>query len=525
MSRLGLDIDTNRTVERLRVSQRQLVEIAKALSLDTSIIIMDEPTSALSDSEVEYLFDVVRGLREHDVAVIYISHRLDEVFTIADRVTVLRDGKVVGSAIAKEVTRAKVISMMVGRDLETLYPKAPVELGDEVLRVEGLTYIQGRTQGARRRVPDGAPRGDRRRGRADGRGPDAAARGHLRGLPARQPEWIDRPQRAGRCASPRLRMPSARAWAWWRRTASCRAWCWSGRSPRTPRCHRCGSSRTGFASSASEARGGSSNGSWRTCASRPPPSMPWWPTSAAATSRRSSSASSCSRDRPLPAGRADARHRRRCQGRDLPPGRRAGARGHVVPPRLERDGRAAGRLRSDLRPLRRQADRRVRAGVVRPGGHHGSCDPLRRRRRERSREVGGAGGEPMSTRTAEPGMSSQASSRLSLVDVVCLVATVALLVSFVVLPWAIEAGTSVTGLSLLLSESRPPDAGGQRRPLGDPMGAAPRPARHRHGRSRALPQAHRSRGTALGDLARSRWQDSSGSPTSRCTSSTTVRRP
>ena len=146
MSRLGLDIDTNRTIERLRVSQRQLVEIAKALSLDTSIIIMDEPTSALSDSEVEYLFGVVRSLREHDVAVIYISHRLDEVFTIADRVTVLRDGKVVGSAIAKEVTRGKVISMMVGRDLETLYPKAPVELGDEVLRVEGLTYMQGRTK-------------------------------------------------------------------------------------------------------------------------------------------------------------------------------------------------------------------------------------------------------------------------------------------------------------------------------------------------------------------------------------------
>ena len=99
MSRLGLDIDTNRAIARLRVSQRQLVEIAKALSLDTSIIIMDEPTSALSDSEVEYLFEVIRGLREHDVAVIYISHRLDEVFAIADRITVLRDGRVVGSAI------------------------------------------------------------------------------------------------------------------------------------------------------------------------------------------------------------------------------------------------------------------------------------------------------------------------------------------------------------------------------------------------------------------------------------------
>jgi ABC-type sugar transport system ATPase subunit len=146
MSSLGLDIDTNHPIARLRVSQRQLVEIAKALSLDTSIIVMDEPTSALSDSEVAYLFGVVRTLRDHDVAVIYISHRLDEVFTIADRVTVLRDGQVVGSAITKDVTRRKVISMMVGRDLEDLYPKAPVELGDEVLRVDGLTCTQGSTK-------------------------------------------------------------------------------------------------------------------------------------------------------------------------------------------------------------------------------------------------------------------------------------------------------------------------------------------------------------------------------------------
>ena len=96
MSRLGLDIDTNQTIERLRVGQRQLIEIAKALSLDTRIIIMDEPTSALSDSEVEYLFSVIRNLREHDVAVIYISHRLEEVFVIADLITVMRDGQVVG---------------------------------------------------------------------------------------------------------------------------------------------------------------------------------------------------------------------------------------------------------------------------------------------------------------------------------------------------------------------------------------------------------------------------------------------
>ena len=146
MSRLGLDLDTSRPIERLRVSQRQLVEIAKALSLDTKVIVMDEPTSALSDSEVEYLFEVIRGLRDHDVAVIYISHRLDEVYAITDHITVLRDGRTAGEADPAETPRRKLISMMVGRDLDVLYPKTPVDLGDEVLRVEGLTYQQGRSR-------------------------------------------------------------------------------------------------------------------------------------------------------------------------------------------------------------------------------------------------------------------------------------------------------------------------------------------------------------------------------------------
>ena len=142
LSSLGLDINPNHPIKQLRVGQRQLVEIAKALSLDARIIIMDEPTSALSDAEVEYLFQVIRGLREHNVAVIYISHRLDEVFAIADRITVLRDGAVVGSSPADAISRQQLISLMVGRDLEMLYPKAAVELGDTVLQVENLTYVQ-----------------------------------------------------------------------------------------------------------------------------------------------------------------------------------------------------------------------------------------------------------------------------------------------------------------------------------------------------------------------------------------------
>jgi ribose transport system ATP-binding protein len=143
MQDLGLNIDTNRAVSQLRVGQQQLVEIAKALSLNARIIIMDEPTSALSDTEVEYLFHVIRNLRSHHVAVIYISHRLDEVFAIADRITVLRDGKVVGSSLAQDINRRKLISLMVGRDLEVLYPKETIELGEPVLRIENLTYNQG----------------------------------------------------------------------------------------------------------------------------------------------------------------------------------------------------------------------------------------------------------------------------------------------------------------------------------------------------------------------------------------------
>lgn len=142
MSSLGLDINPNRPVSQLRVGQRQLVEIAKALSLDARIIIMDEPTSALSDIEVEHLFQVIRGLREHDVAVIYISHRLDEVFAIADRITVLRDGAVVGTAPVDAISRHQLISLMVGRDLDVLYPKLKVELGETILEVQNLSYIQ-----------------------------------------------------------------------------------------------------------------------------------------------------------------------------------------------------------------------------------------------------------------------------------------------------------------------------------------------------------------------------------------------
>jgi ribose transport system ATP-binding protein len=143
LQKFGLDVDPNRTINSLRVGRQQLVEIAKALNLNTRILIMDEPTSALSEAEVEYLFGVIRSLSKQQVAIIYISHRLDEISTIADQITVLRDGSVVRSSPANEMTRDRMISLMVGRDLDSMYPKQDVPLGKEVLRVENLSLNVG----------------------------------------------------------------------------------------------------------------------------------------------------------------------------------------------------------------------------------------------------------------------------------------------------------------------------------------------------------------------------------------------
>jgi ribose transport system ATP-binding protein len=115
-----------------------MVEIAKALSLDARVIIMDEPTSALTERETEALFTIIGRLKTQRVAVVYISHRLDEIFRVADRVTVFRDGSLVGSLAVAQATQPQLISMMVGRELTTLFPKQPVEAGDPVLEVRHL---------------------------------------------------------------------------------------------------------------------------------------------------------------------------------------------------------------------------------------------------------------------------------------------------------------------------------------------------------------------------------------------------
>ncbi|MGO9310269.1 MAG: sugar ABC transporter ATP-binding protein [Spirochaetia bacterium] len=136
--RLGMDVDLNTPVSQLSVATRQMVEIAKALSFDSKILILDEPTAALTSKEVQTLFDTIRKLRAHGVSMLYISHRLDEIFEIADRVTVIRDGEHVRTEEVGRVTRDQLVSWMVGRTLSNLYPKEQVELGEVVLEARHM---------------------------------------------------------------------------------------------------------------------------------------------------------------------------------------------------------------------------------------------------------------------------------------------------------------------------------------------------------------------------------------------------
>lgn len=137
-SRLGTDIDLDIRVSELGVATKQMVEIAKALSFDSSILILDEPTAALTSKEVDTLFDTIKKLQGHGVSMLYISHRLDEIFLVADRVTVIRDGEYVQTQDVKDVNKDQLVSWMVGRALHNLYPKEDVQLGDVVFEARGL---------------------------------------------------------------------------------------------------------------------------------------------------------------------------------------------------------------------------------------------------------------------------------------------------------------------------------------------------------------------------------------------------
>ncbi|MEJ6782749.1 sugar ABC transporter ATP-binding protein [Aminobacter sp. Piv2-1] len=134
------DLDVDAKVLSLSVAQRQRVEIAKALSKNARILIMDEPTASLVESDVQRLMAIIRQLRERGVGIVYVSHRMPEIFALADRVTVLRDGAHVATKDIGEVDENQLVAMMVGRSIESLFPKAQATIGDTVLRVKNLNH-------------------------------------------------------------------------------------------------------------------------------------------------------------------------------------------------------------------------------------------------------------------------------------------------------------------------------------------------------------------------------------------------
>jgi len=137
--RLGVHIDPRRPAEGLSIADQQIIEIAKAISLDARLLIMDEPTAALSGVEVDRLFAVARSLRDEGRALVFISHRFDEVFALCDTVTVMRDGEYISTARTADTSVDKIVAAMVGREVSELFPKTPARIGEPVLQVQGLT--------------------------------------------------------------------------------------------------------------------------------------------------------------------------------------------------------------------------------------------------------------------------------------------------------------------------------------------------------------------------------------------------
>jgi inositol transport system ATP-binding protein len=136
--RLKIKIDPEIEVRHLSVANRQMVEIAKAVSYESDVLIMDEPTSALTEREVAHLFEIIRDLREQGIGIVYITHKMNELFEIADEFSVFRDGKFIGTHASSDVTRDDIIRMMVGREITQMFPKEEVPIGDVVLSVKNL---------------------------------------------------------------------------------------------------------------------------------------------------------------------------------------------------------------------------------------------------------------------------------------------------------------------------------------------------------------------------------------------------
>src|SRR5438045_4603970 len=139
LQKFKVDIDPSEPVAKLGMGQKQLVEIVKAISKNSNILVLDEPTAALAEHDVLILLDILRGLRSQGIASIYISHKLDEVFAICDRVTVLRDGSSVSTLETKRTNKIEVIKQMVGREITDLFPRQSAKPGTVVLEVENIS--------------------------------------------------------------------------------------------------------------------------------------------------------------------------------------------------------------------------------------------------------------------------------------------------------------------------------------------------------------------------------------------------
>ena len=146
LTKLGAKFKATDRVEKLSTANKQLVEIAKSISLDAKVIIFDEPTTSLSDKDVENLFKIIRTLKTDGVSSVYISHRMKEIYELCDRITILRDGTYIGTEIIKEITSEQIIKMLVGRALTDLYPKEEVPLGDVSIEVTNLTDKQNKVK-------------------------------------------------------------------------------------------------------------------------------------------------------------------------------------------------------------------------------------------------------------------------------------------------------------------------------------------------------------------------------------------
>ena len=140
MDRMGVNIPVDAVMSDLSVGQQQMVEICKALMVDAKVLIMDEPTAALTQSETEVLFEVINSLRAKGVSIVYISHRMEEIFELCDRITILRDGTYIDTKYIKDITMDDVVQMMIGREIGERFPKREPCIGEEVFRVQGLTH-------------------------------------------------------------------------------------------------------------------------------------------------------------------------------------------------------------------------------------------------------------------------------------------------------------------------------------------------------------------------------------------------